>query len=59
MEACGIGGGVEMGGWEGADLTPFQGGRGLGQDILASHSEAERGGVIPQRCGERQLHGGR
>ena len=48
-----------MGGWERADLTRFQGGERAaeGRDILASHAEAERGGAILQRCGERQLHG--
>ena len=38
---------------------PLPGGEraGEGRDILASHAEAERGGAILQRCGERQLHG--
>ena len=56
MKACGMG----RWRWGGrADLTHCQGGRGLGEgrDILASHAEAERGGAILQRCGERQLHG--
>ena len=58
MEACSMGG-LEMGGWERADLTRCQGAERAaeGRDILAFHAEAERGGAILQRCGEQLLHG--